>query len=89
MACVFSKISLVTVAFLLVSSVASAQEVALSDLRCAPISEGTGGSAEVSCPATSNGQVNVEQCSCAAGFVLVQISAPAAIGVKPLDVSQN
>ena len=82
----FSTISLVTVV-LLVSSVASAQEVALSDLKCAPIAEGAGGSAEVSCPATSDGQVNVEQCSCAAGFVLVQISAPAAIAVKPLDVS--
>jgi hypothetical protein len=88
MARVFSKISLVTVV-LLVSSVASAQEVALSDLKCAPIAEGAGGSAEVSCPANSNGRVDVEQCSCAAGFVLVQISAPAAIAVKPLDISEN
>jgi hypothetical protein len=84
----FSTISLVTVV-LLGSSVASAQEVALSDLKCAPISEGTAGTAEVSCPPTSDGQVNVEQCSCAAGFVLVQISAPAAITTKPLDVSGN
>ena len=80
----FWRIALLGLGFL-ASTAVSAEEIALANLQCAPLpGGGSTGKADVTCPPETSGKVTLEQCSCPAGFLLVNINPTAAIPLAPV-----
>ena len=78
----FWRIALLSLGFV-ASTAASAEQISLANLQCAPLPGGSAGQAEVTCPPATSGKVTLEQCSCPAGFLLVNINPTAAILLAP------
>ena len=80
-----STIAVLVTLGLTVSTAVSAEQVAFSALKCAPLPPSTSGAVAAICSAPIAGLVEQDHCSCPKGFLLVQLSAPASIGLAPAE----